>query len=135
MCGNGSVDEHYIGARTGKLMSDPAVWYPINAKIDGIDAGSPNPIEHLKYMVYQRRMFIEALRTKALLLAILHNEGAADAAKAYIEMSVPFDQEEVKLSELRKEQIVQDIDKMLPIALSSVRVGTPTGSYINVSER
>ena len=71
-------------------MSDPDVWYTVSAQLDGIDTGSDNLQERMKFHVHQRRMILEAVRTKAMLLAMMGNtEAAGKAATAYIEMAVP----------------------------------------------
>lgn len=78
------------GARTGKLISDPEVWFAANAQIDGVDPHSTIPADRLTYSVYQRRALIEALRTKALLLAMLNPEKATEAAQKYFAAVLPL---------------------------------------------
>jgi hypothetical protein len=81
--------DHHAGDRAGKLIDDPEVWFAVNAQIDGVDPHGESPAERLQYHVYQRRHLVDALKTKALLLASLHNEKAADAAKEYFSMAMP----------------------------------------------
>jgi hypothetical protein len=81
--------EHGHGTRTGKLIDDPDIWFAVNAQIDGVDPHGESPVERLKYAVYQRRYLVDALKTKALLLASLQNERAAEAAKEYFAAVMP----------------------------------------------
>ena len=78
------------GDRTGKLISDPEVWFAANAQIDGVDPHSTIPADRLTYSIYQRRALIEALRTKALLLAMLNPEKASEAAQKYFAAVLPL---------------------------------------------
>lgn len=126
-----SAHECSAGARPGKLIKDPSVWFPVNAAIDGLDTGSSSPIERLKFIVYQRRMFIESAKTKALLMALINPDKAADCAQAYMEMVIPTDPEDAKLDELRKEQLVKEVEQMGPIPLSQVKVGLPSGAFVS----
>ena len=98
--------------------------------IDGLDPLSSNPVESLKFYIYQRRMNLEALKTKAILMALVNPDKAAEPAQTYMEMAVPSDPEEVKLKELQKEQLVKEVEQMGPIPLHQVKVGTPPGAYL-----
>lgn len=82
------------GDRTGKLISDPDVWFAANAQIDGVAAHSTAPSDRLIYAVYQRRSLIEALKTKALLLAVLNPEQAIEAAQKYFAAVLPLGEAE-----------------------------------------
>jgi hypothetical protein len=76
------------------------IWFSVNARLDGVDPGSANPMERLKYLVYQRRLLLEALKTKALLLALIDNkEAAAKVATSYFEMVIP----EGKMAKLERD--------------------------------
>jgi len=66
------------------------IWFSVNARLDGVDPGSANPQERLQYLVYQRRLLLDALKTKAILLALIDNkEAAAKVATSYFEMIIP----------------------------------------------
>jgi hypothetical protein len=98
--------------------------------IDGLDPGSSNPVERLKYVVYQRRLFIDSAKTKALLMALINPDKASECAQAYMELAIPTDPEDAKLDELRKEQLVKEVEQMGPIPLSQVKVGLPSGAFV-----
>jgi hypothetical protein len=68
-------------------------------------------------------MFLEVLKTKALLTAALAPDRASAVAKAYLELAIPTDQDEVKLEELRKEALMKEVADMKPVPLSQIRVG------------
>lgn len=75
-------------------------------------------------MVYQRRMLVEALKTKALLLAQLNPEQASKAAKDYMEHAIPVDAE-AKDAHLRaKERELEQLANAEPIRLSDLKMGT-----------
>ena len=99
------------------------MWFTVNAAIDGIDAGSEDPIERMKFFVYQRRMYLDVLKTKALLTATLAPERAAEVAKAYLELAIPTSEEEIKKAEFKKELMLQEVANMKPIPISSIRLG------------
>jgi len=101
------------------------VWYSVTAMLDGIDPGSDIPVERMKFIIYQRRMQLDALKTQALLLALLNPGKADEAAKAYFDMALPVDKAQQALAAQRNEDLVKEIEKMGPIPLSSVIVGNP----------
>jgi hypothetical protein len=93
------------------------------AALAGIDAGSDNPHERLKFLVYSRQMAIEAIKTKALMLAALgQNDGASKAAKEYMNLAIPLDGNDEVLAQARKARLLREIGAMEPIPLSKVRV-------------
>lgn len=121
------LGEHPTGARTGKLLADPAVWYPVNAAIDGIDVGSDSPIDRMKFMVYQHRLGIEALKTKALLLAALQSPEVGKAAEAYLNLAVPMALGTQALELARKERQMGAFLKMGPIKAGDIKAtGAPS---------
>jgi len=81
----------------------------------------------MKYLVYQRRSLVDALRTQALMAAYINPEQAADIAKQYLEAAIPTDPETLKAAEEHRAQEMAEIAKMEPIPFSSVRVGQPAG--------
>lgn len=115
------------GGQPGKLLRDPAIWFPVNAAIDGLDPWSPDPRDMMKYLVYQRRSLVEALRTQALMAAYINPEQAVDLAKQYIEVMIPTDPASLKAMEEARAQEMAEIAKMDPIPMSSARIGEPAG--------
>jgi hypothetical protein len=86
--------------------------------LDGLDAGSTNPLEKIKFLVYQRRLLLEALKTKAMIMALVdQKEAAAKTAEAYLLMAMPESKMATYLREqkaLNKDQEVQDLEHMAP---------------------
>lgn len=101
------------------------MWSTVNAAIDGIDAGSANPQDRLKFIIYQRRILIDVLRQKALLLAAINPEEAQKVAKLYIEMLLPIDPLEQRIKELQRELRVAELEHMGPIPLDQIKFGEP----------
>ena len=128
--------EHHLGARTGKLLSEPDVWFPVNAQLAGIDPWSDSPQERLRYMVFQRKMEVEALQTKAILMALVNPEKAEKAAQDYFAVIMPVSDAEERRREWLQEQQLKAIEQMGPIPLSEVSFGQPLGKEgATVSER
>lgn len=121
------MDYQQDGARPGKLLKDPSIWYPVNAALDGLDPWSDNPQELLRFAVYQRRMMLEALRTESLMMASSNPEAAAKVAERYREHAVPVDPEEAELEMFRREREMKEIAKMGPISLSEIKLGKRIG--------
>ncbi len=72
----------------------------------------------MKYVVYQRRMAIDALKTKAMLMAMLGNgEGAQKVAEQYFELAVPMSKEVKEVKKVRDEQMLTAMEKMGPLRL------------------
>lgn len=91
------------------------MWFSVNAQLDGVDAGSENPVDRMKYMVYQRRLMLEALKNKAMLLAMVDNkEASAKVAESYIEMAIPASKLVKQQRELAVQQQMEEIEKMGP---------------------
>lgn len=109
-----------VGDRPGKLLSDPAVWYPVNAVLDGVDPFSDNPVERMRYMVYQRRADVETLKTKALLTAMVCPERAAKAFEDYIGVVMPVSAEVLEARERERDRQVAEIDNMAPIGMDKI---------------
>lgn len=95
------------------------------ARLDGVDPISDHPVEMLLYAVYRRRLMSEALRTRALLMATLNPEQAADAAKAYFEVSVPVSSDEQLLHDLEQARRLDAVDALGVIPMTALR---PAGS-------
>lgn len=119
------LDERPAGAEPGGILSDPLVWYPVNALIDGVDPYSDLPTDRLTYLVYQRRMAVEALKARALITASINPEQAAEAAKAYFSVAIPVDPAAEAQKVMRREATLRDFAKMGPIGLENVKVGSP----------
>lgn len=109
----------------------------MTAALAGIDAGSENPHERLRFLVFQRQQVMEVLKTKALILSALNNaEGAQKAANEYLAVAIPISTEDQELSAYRKERLVNEIQKMAPIPLSSIRFGQAiTGDALKVVDK
>lgn len=108
------------GDRPGKLLSDPAVWYPVNAILDGVDPFSDSPVERMRYMVYQRRSDVDTLKTKALLTAMINPERAAKAFEDYIGVVMPVSAEVIEARERERDRQVAEIDTMAPIGCDKI---------------
>lgn len=86
-------------------------------------------MERLKYVVYQRRMGIEAIKTKAMLLAMLGNaEGAATAAQEYFELIMPTTQEAAEQKKVRERAMLERLEKMGPLRYAGGRLTMPAKS-------
>lgn len=109
-----------VGDRFRKFLADPAVWYPVNAVLDGVDPFSDNPVERMKYMVYQRRSDVETLKTKALLTAMVCPERAAKAFEDYIGVVMPVSAEVLEARERERDRQVAEIDNMAPIGMDKI---------------
>jgi hypothetical protein len=102
-------------------LSDPVCWFSACAIQDGINAGSSNPVDRFQYLVYQRRLLLEALKTKAMLLALLDNkESAAKVATSFFELAIP----EGKMAKLAKDAALdarmREIESMVPENMRAV---------------
>jgi hypothetical protein len=128
--------EHAAGDHDGKILSDPAIWYPVTASLAGIDVWSDLPQERLKYLVFQRTAVIEVLKNKALMMAALGNaEGTQKASKEYLDMVLPISQEEEELTAMRKQRLLDYVATMEPIPLSAVKISRPMDHGVKVFER
>jgi hypothetical protein len=97
-------------------MQDPALWFPVNATLDGLDTGSDNLLEQVKYLVYQRRLTADALKTRAMLHAMLGDgDNASKAAKEYFSMAFPVSPEIVAALEAKKAAKMEAIVNMTPL--------------------
>lgn len=77
----------------------------------------------MRYMVYQRRMLVEAMKTKALLVASLNPEGAQKAAQEYMEIAIPVE-EGARDDQLRqREKELDALADMKPIQIGGIRTG------------
>jgi len=114
-------------------MADPVVYYTVNAQLDGVDTGSDNLQERMKFFVYQRRMLMDALKTKAMFLAMMGNgEAAAKAAGEYMEMAVPITVESKLEHQASLDARMNEIAKMAPLEAGLengvVKVSRPTNA-------
>lgn len=113
---HGNVHERFAGVRTGKLLADPVVWFAVNARLDGVDPGSESPVTRLTYIVYQRRLLLEALKNKAMLLALIDDkEKAAKTAQSYLEMAIPMSKLVKEQRDSKVERQMKEIEEMGPI--------------------
>lgn len=84
--------------------------------MDGVDPGSENPLERLKYVVYQRRLLIEALKTKAMLYAMLGDgDKASAAAKEYFNTAFPVAHVDLIRAQAKKERAIDELEQMGPM--------------------
>ena len=92
------------------------VWFAVNAQLDGVDPGSDLPSDRLKFVVYQRRLLLEAMKTKATLQALCGQaEAAAKTASMYIEMAIPVNKLAEGEKDRRMEEKLQEIAEMAPV--------------------
>lgn len=115
-------------------MTDPVVWYTINAQIDGLTTGSTNPLDRIKLLVYQRRLLLNAIRDKAMMMAAIDGQAAQKLMQEYIEMAIPTDPEAARLTEYRFEQTLDAMEKSGPIPLSSFKFGPAIGQPLSDEE-
>jgi hypothetical protein len=79
----------------------------------------------LQFAVYRRRQLVEALKTRALLVASLGSEQAEQAAKAYFEVALPVAAEDKLIEDLAKARQLEEIDILGVIPMAALR---PAGS-------
>lgn len=79
----------------------------------------------MKFAVYQRRMFVETLKNKAVLMAMIDPPKAAQLATDYVKYSAPVDPESLERVERDKQRQIDEVEKMDPIPISQVILGTP----------
>ena len=102
------------------------VWFAVNAQLDGVDPGSANPLERLKYVVYQRRLLVEALKTKAMLYAMLGEaEKASTAAKEYFTTAFPISKADEAVVKARKARAIDELEQMGPIKIHNGKLTAP----------
>lgn len=99
------------------------IWYPVNAQLDGLDPLSESPQDRLRYMVYQRRLLVEALKAKAMLVAMVNPKEAPKAAEDYFSIALPVSDSETLRRDLARETMMREVAKMAPIPLSTMRFG------------
>lgn len=86
----------------------------------------------MKFLVYQRRLYLKALETKALLMAAINPEKADGVAQLFFELTLPVDPDTKKLEEYKKDMLIKEVEQMGPIPLSSIRIGMPMNdAYIS----
>ena len=111
-----------VGGRPGKLLTEPGIWYSVNAILDGLDPSSDLPSERMKCMVHQRRLALEAVKTKAMLLAMLDNaDGASQAAKAYMSMAIPVSPEVEELKRRAVADRLKILEEFGPISAGDLK--------------
>jgi len=98
----------------------------MNAVLDGVDPGSDSPHERMKFAVYQRRLLLNALRDKAMLLAMIggNEEKASAVAEAYIEAAIPVTRHAEIVRKLALEEQVRQIESMGPVRARAI-TGVP----------
>lgn len=74
-------------------------------------------------MVYQRRMVVEAMKTKALLMATLNPERAEKAAQDYFQLAMPVSEDELDAQHRAKERALEEMMTMAPIPVTQIRAG------------
>lgn len=78
----------------------------------------------MRFMAYQRRMTVEALKTKALIMATLNPERAEKAAQEYFEVALPIS-EDARDEQLKsREQQLAELADMEPISMGQLKAGT-----------
>lgn len=77
----------------------------------------------MAYAVYQKRYTVEALKTKALLLAACDPEKAGKAAEEYLRAVVPVSPRAEARAALAREQELERVANMEPIHLRPVTHG------------
>lgn len=111
------------GDRAGKLLGDPFVWYAVTASLDGIAPFSEEPVERLRFMVHQRRQLVEAMKTKALLMATLNPDKAEKSAQDYFNLALPVGEDNLDARLKAREREVAELDNMAPIRLGQIKAG------------
>lgn len=97
-------------------MSDPEVWFSVCARMDGLDPGSTAPAERLKFVVYQRRLLADALKTKAMLYALLGDgDRASSVAREYFSVAFPVPKDVELRDELRREEMLAELEALGPL--------------------
>ena len=87
----------------------------------------------MQYLVYQRRMMLEAMKTQAMCIAYVNPEGAQDAMKAYLDIAMPIDPEQIAAAERDKERQLDDVANMGAFSLDNFSFGTPITGDENVT--
>lgn len=105
-------------------MSDPEVWFPVNAQLAGLDPWSASPLDQLKYQVFQRRMSVDAAALRAQLVAAADPSKAFEALTEYLDIAIPEAKGVQEAREASKEMLLEEIANMKPIPLSSITMGT-----------
>lgn len=123
------MGQHQDGDRTGKLLTDPEVWYPVSAVLDGVDPWSESPIERLKFLVYQRRQMLAAIQVQLLVQAHLDPKHAAELLANYLSMAVPIDPRSEAVRIRERASVLEEVANMGPIKVGQLRVPA------NVDER
>ena len=75
----------------------------------------------MKFLVYQRRMMVEAMQTQAMAVSIVNPEKAQKAIENYLKVALPVDPEVVAARERANERRVESLASAAPIPFSSIR--------------
>jgi hypothetical protein len=78
----------------------------------------------MRFMVYQRRMLVEAMKTKALILAAINPDKAVQAAQEYMEMCIPIDEGSQDELMRRRERELDELTNMKPITVGQIKAGS-----------
>jgi hypothetical protein len=74
-------------------------------------------------MVHQRRQLVEAMKTKALLMATLNPDKAEKAAQDYFNLALPVGEDSLDAKLRAREREVAELDNMAPIRLGQIKTG------------
>ena len=77
----------------------------------------------MRFMVYQRRMTVDFMKTKALLMAALNPEQAERSAREYTEMAVPIGPDALDEQLKAREREIAELDTMEPIRMGQLKTG------------
>lgn len=78
----------------------------------------------MRYLVYTRRLGVEAMKTRALLFAAVGHEKTNEAMTEYMEMAVPYDKAALEESMRRKELFAKRFAESAPIKAGSIRIAS-----------
>lgn len=78
-------------------------------------------------MVYQRRMLVEAMKTKALLVATLNPDAAQKAAQDYMELAIPIEEGAQDEILKQREKELESLADMKPIQVGQIKAGATLG--------
>ena len=77
----------------------------------------------MRFMVYQRRMLVEAMKTKAILTAAINPERTEKAAQDYFELAIPVDERSEEETRRAHERELDALADMKPITVGQIKTG------------
>jgi hypothetical protein len=89
-----------------------------------VDPWSDYPVDRMRYLIYTRRLGVEAMKTRALLFAAVGHEKTNEAMTEYMEMAVPYDKQAVEAEMRKKEIMAKRFAEGAPIKAGSIRVAS-----------